>query len=99
MNSPATSVARLRTHRSAIVAWLLFSRKNAPSHFWSFATESRPRADGCDRAKCAPVCSARRLQVGVYASRAGKDASVTDTVVAFAPLEMSTSDASGVASA
>jgi hypothetical protein len=40
INSPATSVARLRTHRSAIVAWLLFSRKNRCSHFWSFATQS-----------------------------------------------------------
>jgi hypothetical protein len=27
MNSPATSAARLRTHRSAIIAWLLFSLK------------------------------------------------------------------------
>src|ERR1700730_1767537 len=40
MNSPATSVARLRTHRSAIIAWVLLSRKNAESDFWSFATLS-----------------------------------------------------------
>jgi len=36
MNSPATSVARLRTHRSAIVAWLLFSRKNRCKPFLEF---------------------------------------------------------------
>ena len=36
MNLPATSVARLRTHRSAIVAWLLFSRKNRSKPFLEF---------------------------------------------------------------
>jgi hypothetical protein len=33
LNSPASSVARLRTHRSAIVAWLLFSRKTRCKSF------------------------------------------------------------------
>src|ERR1700682_294942 len=36
MNSPATSVARWRTHRSAIVALLLFSRKNRSKPFLEF---------------------------------------------------------------
>src|ERR1700682_769554 len=36
MNSLATSVARWRTHRSEIVAWLLFSRKNRSKPFLEF---------------------------------------------------------------
>src|ERR1700682_123865 len=36
MNSPATSVARLRTRRPAIIAWLLFSRKNRRKSFLEF---------------------------------------------------------------
>jgi len=36
MNSPATSVARLRTHRSGIIARLLFSRKNRWKPFLEF---------------------------------------------------------------
>src|ERR1700730_10480820 len=33
MNSPATSVARLRIHRSAIIVWLLFAEKTLKAIF------------------------------------------------------------------
>jgi hypothetical protein len=50
MNSPATSVARLRRHRSAIVAWLLFSRKNRSEPFLELISQladpaEKPAAD------------------------------------------------------
>src|ERR1035438_4080224 len=45
MNSPATSVARLRTNRSAIVVWLLISRKNRCKPFLEFCNTIGPKAD------------------------------------------------------
>jgi len=44
MNSPATSVARLRTHRSAIIASFLFSRKNRCKPFLEFCNTIRTKA-------------------------------------------------------